>query len=252
MDTSNVTRVRWAHADPADAPLRRCSVRPDTAGSPADHPSKPELRLRVAEEGKVFGYTITHPEAVRTAWIEVLERPVLLDRKEVKEWDWDRTALGYPPQENDELSISIWDPQGETTTCSPEGVMSTSRDGGLVSYRTIGSRGKFGARALNLDPFFLRVAQDAPEVNLAVTGSDLALGTKFQVSAQEGAKCDSSSLRTQILDLAHARMNSVGRLLSQAWPYLHHAGGHGKLRREHVYPGRQCNQPGSSFGLSEI
>jgi hypothetical protein len=189
-------------------------------GASTDPSPAPQLRLRVAEEGSVFGYTITHPELVRAAWLEVLDRPVLLDRKDLKvqasgevSWNWDESSLGYPTEQEDDLSVSIYDPNGTTLTCDGLAI-SESRNGGLVSRRTLGSRGKF-APVASLDPLFVRFPQDSPQVSFDVTGSDLTRDTTFIVDAAQGASCSTASLRFTVQDLAHARMTLSGDCLQK-------------------------------------
>jgi hypothetical protein len=177
----------------------------------------PRLELRIAdaataEKGTIFGYTITHPEVVRAAWIEVLDCAVLLDRKEIKvqasgeiNGAWDDSGLGYLAEPEDVLFLSIWDPHCETT-CDVNTVMTTRRDGGLVSGRTIGSRSNFAPAQMGLDELFLRVPQEHPQLVLTMPGSDLLPGAKFTVKPVEGAACDDSSVHSEILDLSHARL----------------------------------------------
>src|SRR5215467_6562148 len=72
----------------------------------------PGLRLTVTNYGRHFEYSIAHPEVVRRAWLEVADRPIVLDSKPLKvqakgelDWDWDDTALNEPEQDEDELFL---------------------------------------------------------------------------------------------------------------------------------------------------
>jgi hypothetical protein len=105
-----------------------------------------DLQLAVSDHGTHFFYSIPHSEQVRKAWIEVLDRPFILDQKPVAiqangtlDWKWNRSGLNDYEQPDDNLVVSIWDPNGETLACDPDGVMS-SEPGGVVSGATVGAR----------------------------------------------------------------------------------------------------------------
>jgi hypothetical protein len=157
----------------------------DTICSPT-----PKLQLRLGDEtekGQHFIYSIAHSESVRAAWIEVLDRPLLLDRTSVVvqaegELDrkWDTSGLNGWEQPEDQLVLSIWDPNGESIFC--EGTTMYAQPGGEVSSKTVGGREAFRF-FVRLDLSFMRVAQDSSNVTFDVTGSDLAPRTQFHVQS---------------------------------------------------------------------
>ena len=55
------------------------------------------------------------------------------------DWEWDRSPLNFYEQPEENLGLSIWDPNGETITCDIDTVM-TAQPGGLVSSTTVGAR----------------------------------------------------------------------------------------------------------------
>jgi hypothetical protein len=112
-------------------------------GRPQNQSAAPKLQLRLYDKGPYhdqsmahnFVYAITHPEFIRAAWIEVLDRPLVLDRKSVAvqakgdmKWDWDTSKLNGWEQPQDQLVLSIWDPNGETIYC--EGTIMYAKSGG--------------------------------------------------------------------------------------------------------------------------
>jgi hypothetical protein len=170
-----------------------------------------ELQLAVGDDGRHFFYSIPHPEQVRRAWIEVLDRPLLLDRKPVAiqangtlDWEWDRSALNDYEQPEDNLEVSIWDPNGETLTCDINTVM-TSHPGGIVSGATVGGRQQF-TPAPRLGHTWVRAAQGSGAITFDAMGQDLGQSTKFRMDASRGGRCRQQSFHTQVLDLAHVRI----------------------------------------------
>jgi hypothetical protein len=85
-----------------------CAACPDGSARQAKNP---ELQLSVSNYGRHFVYSVAHPESVREAWIEILDRPMLLGKKSVAvqangtlDWDWDRSPLNFyeQPEESNE------------------------------------------------------------------------------------------------------------------------------------------------------
>jgi hypothetical protein len=186
-----------------------CAACPDGSAQQAKNP---ELQLSVSNYGRHFVYSVAHPESIREAWIEILDRPVLLDKKSVPvqangtlDWEWDRSPLNFYEQPEDNLELSIWDPNGETIICDINGMM-TAHPGGLVSSTTVGARGRL-AQYPRLNPSFVRAAQGGEAITFDVTGEDLGPGTKFQVQAPRGGRCDNRSMHAEVLDFAHARVS---------------------------------------------
>jgi hypothetical protein len=185
-----------------------CAACPDSSAQQARNP---ELELSVSNYGRHFVYSVAHPESVREAWIEIQDRPMLLGKKSVPvqasgslDWEWDRSPLNFYEQPEDNLELSIWDPNGETITCDIDLVM-TAHPGGLVSSATVGAREKL-APYPRLDPSFVRAAQGGEAITFDVAGQDLGPGTKFQVQAPRGGRCDNRSMHAEVLDFAHARV----------------------------------------------
>jgi hypothetical protein len=121
-----------------------CAACPEGSAQQAKNP---ELQLSVSNYGRHFVYSVAHPESVREAWIEILDRPMLLGKKPVPvqangtlDWEWDRSPLNFYEQPEDNLELSIWDPSGETIICDINGLM-TAHPGGPVSSTTVGARG---------------------------------------------------------------------------------------------------------------
>jgi hypothetical protein len=192
-----------------------CAACPD---SPAQQARNPELQLSVSNYGRHFVYSVAHPESVREAWIEILDRPMLLGKKSVPvqasgmlDWEWDRSPLNFYEQPEDNLELSIWDPNGETIVCDSRGVM-TAQPGGLVSSTTVGARGRLAPYS-RLNPSFVRAAQGGEAITFEVTGEDLGPGTKFQVQAPRGGRCYNRSMLAEVLDFAHARVTLAAACL---------------------------------------
>jgi hypothetical protein len=120
------------------------------------------------------------------------------------DWEWDRSPLNFYEQPEDNLELSIWDPNGETIICDVNGEM-TAHPGGLVSSTTVGARGRL-APYPRLNPSFVRAAQGGEAITFEVTGEDFGPGTKFQVQAPRGGRCDNRSLHAEVQDFAHARV----------------------------------------------
>jgi hypothetical protein len=185
-----------------------CVACPDGSAQQARNP---QLQLSVSNYGRHFVYSVAHPESVREAWIEVLDWPMLLGKKSVPvqangtlDWEWDRSPLNFYEQPEDNLELSIWDPNGETIICDINGVM-TTHPGGLVSSTTVGARERL-APYPRLNPLFVRAAQGGEAITFDVTGDDLGPGTRFQVHAPRGGRCDNRSMHAEVLDFAHARV----------------------------------------------
>jgi len=137
------------------------------------------LSFDSGDGGTHFNYSIIHPELVRSAWIEVVDRPLVLAHKPVAiqpygqvTWDWNQGFINFFEQEEDNLVLSIWDPNGETITCDVNTVM-TAHPGGVVSSTTVGARERLAPYPL-LNPSFMRVSPGSDAVTLDVTGSDLS------------------------------------------------------------------------------
>jgi len=180
-------------------------------GQATQHRPTGELQLAVGDYGRHFSYSIPHAERVRRAWIEVLDRPLLLDRKPIViqangtlDWEWNRSALNDYEQPDDNLEVSIWDPNGETLTCDINTVM-TSQPGGIVAGATVGGRQQF-TPAPRLGHTWVRAAQGSGAITFDVIGQDLGRSTKFRIDASRGGRCRQQSLHVQVLDLAHARI----------------------------------------------
>ncbi len=207
-----------------------CATGPDGSAQQARNP---ELQLSVSNYGRHFVYSVTHPESVREAWIEILDRPMLLGKKSVPvqangtlDWEWDRSPLNFYEQPEDNLELSIWDPNGETIICDVHGVM-TAHPGGLVSATTVGARGRL-APYPRLNPSFVRAAQGGEAITFDVTGGDLGPGTKFQVQAPRGGRCDNRSMHAEVLDFAHARVTVAADCLVRPGILLVSADGDGE------------------------
>src|SRR5260370_7668568 len=104
-----------------------CATGPDGSAQQARNP---ELQLSVSNYGRHFVYSVTHPESVREAWIEILDRPMLLGKKSVPvqangtlDWEWDRSPLTFSQQPEAILGLSFWDPTGEPTIDDVPGVL---------------------------------------------------------------------------------------------------------------------------------
>jgi hypothetical protein len=193
-------------------------------GQATQHPATPDVQLAVTDYGKHFFYSISHPELVREAWIEVLDRPLLLAKKSVAvkssgvlDWDWDRRALNVYEQPEDDLAVSIWDPNGENITCDAQGVM-TSNPGGIVTWATLGVRSglKFRAPYSHLNRSWVRAAQGGAAFTFDVEGHNLSPSMKLHVGTLGGGSCDGHTLHAHVLDLAHAHVTLGADCLRKA------------------------------------
>jgi hypothetical protein len=187
--------------------LMACAV---SFGQATPRRAQGELQLTVSD-GRHFSYSIPDPERVRKAWIEVWDRPLLLDRKVVAiqpngtlDWEWDRSALNDYEQPEDNLALTIWDPNGETLTCDIDTVM-RSQPGGIVSGATVGGRQQFKPSP-RLGHTWVRAAQGSGAITFDVMGLDLSPNTKFRIDTSGGGRCSPQSLHAHVLDLAHARI----------------------------------------------
>lgn len=184
-------------------------------------PAVPEIELIASDYGRHFVYSISRPELVRDAFIEVLDRPLVVAKKSVAvqakgtvDWDWDRSELNFYEQPDDNLVLSVWDPNGESITCDVNGVMSSS-PGGIVSSVTVGARGRLTPFP-RLDFSFVRAAQGSERITFDVTGQDLSPSATFHVDTSRGGRCDNRSLEGEVLDLAHARITLGADCLEKA------------------------------------
>jgi len=189
-------------------------------GGPPPAGAVPEVHLSFdsGDGGTHFNYSIIHPELVRSAWIEVVDRPLVLAHKPVAiqpygqvTWDWNQGFINFFEQEEDNLVLSIWDPNGETITCDVNTVM-TAHPGGVVSSTTVGARERLAPYPL-LNPSFMRVSPGSDAVTLDVTGSDLSPLTRFHVQPSKGARCGDQSVHAQVLNFAHARVTLAAACL---------------------------------------
>ena len=212
-----------------------------------DRSAIPELQFLVSDNGRHFRYSISRPELVGEAWIEILDRPLLVGKKSVAveanstlDWDWDRSALNFYEQPEDNLILSVWDPNGETLVCNINTVM-TSEPGGVVSSTTVGARQQLTPFP-RLNSSWVRAAEGSETITFDVTGQDLSEGAKLHIDTLRGGRCDSRSVTAQVLDLAHARvtlgpdcLQRAGILLvtaeegSQAGATVHVASGSGPI-----------------------
>lgn len=169
---------------------------------------RPILNLQVEDE-EHFTYSIPHSEQVRAAWIEVRDEPLLLDKKSVPvvpegkfDWQWNRGTINPTEDPADNLTLSMWDPNGETIICDENTVMRAYR-GGRVAQTIIGNREKFEADpALSLS--FARVAQDSPSFTLHAAGAGLPTNTRIHVNSEEAGDCADRFLRSSVIDFTHA------------------------------------------------
>ena len=180
-------------------------------GQATQHQAAGELQFAVSDHGNHFFYSIPHPEQIRKAWIEVLDRPLILDQKPIAiqangtlDWEWNRTALNDYEQPDDNLQVSIWDPNGESLMCDPDGVM-TSQPGGMVSGATVGGRYQLTPMS-RLGHSWVRAVQGSGTITFDVVGGDLSPRTKFHIDTSRGGRCTQQNMRSRVLDLAHARI----------------------------------------------
>jgi hypothetical protein len=164
----------------------------------------------VSNEGEHFQYSIIHPELARRAWIEVIDRPTVIDHKVVEvqrygefDWEWDHKQLNDWEQDEDNLTLALWDPDGETLTC--DGLAISAQRGGEVSRMTVGARKTFDPYP-RLAASEVRVAQGAPESSFEVTGSDFTASAKLHVHSEKAAACEDRFIHIEVHNLAHARV----------------------------------------------
>jgi hypothetical protein len=169
-----------------------------------------KLQLVVSEDGTHFQYWIARPAKVRRAWIDVLDVPTVLDSKAVAiqqsgkfDWEWNHSAFNGYENEDDILTLSLWDPDGETLIC--EGTVMSAHPGGVVSQVTLGGRTKFSPEP-RLGTSLERVVQGSPSFSFDVVGADLTPDTVLHVFANKGAKCTDRQVHTEVHDLSHARV----------------------------------------------
>ena len=164
----------------------------------------------VSNEGEHFQYSIINPELARRAWIEVIDRPTVIDHKVVEvqrygefDWGWDHKQLNDWEQDEDNLTLALWDPDGETLTC--DGLAISAQRGGEVSRMTVGARKTFDPYP-RLAASEVRVAQGAPESSFEVTGSDFTASAKLHVHSEKAAACEDRFIHIEVHNLAHARV----------------------------------------------
>ena len=165
-------------------------------------------QVRLAVENTNFNYTISHPEQVRSAWIEVHDEPLLLDKKSVPvqaqgelSWDWDRSNINPNEDPEDVLTLSLWDPNGERLEC--EGTTMYLRAGGRVAFTVIGNRGKFTSTGWAASSF-VRIAQGDQKPSFGIMGSTLDDRTQFYINDVKGLDCSRRMMQVRVADLAHA------------------------------------------------
>jgi len=178
-----------------------------------------DLDLLVTNDGQHFQYWIAHPERVKKAWIEVLDRPVVVDKKEIEassggefdwEWNWDEINA---EMDEDKLELGLWDPDDHTLTC--DGLAIYAQPGGEASKTVAGGRTSFDPWP-ELDQKEVRVPQGGPDFSLDVTGTDLAPGTKLHVFSEKDAQCKDEFVRTEVLDLSHAKVTIARECFRQS------------------------------------
>jgi hypothetical protein len=179
-------------------------------GQATQHQAAGELQFAVSDHGKHFFYSIPHPEQIRQAWIEVLDRPLLLDQKPVAiqangtlDWEWNRTALNDYEQPDDNLVVSIWDPNGESLMCDPDGVMTSQPGGRFRAPRLVDAINSLLCRDLAIAGYGQR--KEAERLPWTWWG-DLSPRTKFHIDASRGGRCTQQNMRARVLDFAHARI----------------------------------------------
>jgi len=187
--------------------LTACTV---SFGQTTQRRTSGDLQLAVSDYGSHFFYSIPNPDQVRKAWIEVLDHPLILDQKPVAiqangtlDWQWDRSALNVYEQPDDNLEVSIWDPNGETITCDIDTMM-RSEPGGIVSGATVAARQQLTPMS-RLGHTWVRAAQGSRGITFDALGEDLGPSTTFRV-ASRGGRCSQQNVQARFLDLAHARI----------------------------------------------
>lgn len=178
-------------------------------GASPEQSAKPQVNLTV--DNAIFNYEISHPELVGSAWVEVRDEPLLLDKKSIAvqghgqlNWDWDRSKINPNEESEDELTLSIWDPNGATVEC--EGTVMSEHPGGLVSSTVVGGREKFTADGI-VGTTLVRIAKDEPNPAFDITGLGLGPGTQFYVNDAKGVDCKTRLMQAQVSDLVHAKIN---------------------------------------------
>lgn len=180
------------------------------AGAAVAQSIDPQPHLMVSNGGEHFQYSILHPEAARRAWIEVVDRPIVIDKRAVDvqrygefDWHWDRTQINDYEQQDDVLKLGLWDPDGATIYCVDTTMY--SQPGGEVFGVTVGGRTKY-----DLSPAIftsqVRALQGTPSFSFDVVGADLTDDLELHVFSEKAAKCNDRYVHTDVLDLAHARV----------------------------------------------
>lgn len=166
-----------------------------------------DLQLVVTNDGEHFEYSISRPEQVQKAWIEVLDRPVVIDKRPVDvqrrgeldwQWNWQLVNEG---EDDDQLELGLWDPDGHTLVC--DGLAIRAEPGGEVAKTTAGGRTSFDP-VPQLDDMEVRVPEGSGDFTFEVTGRDFARGTRFHVFSEKPTRCNDALVDTKVRDLAHA------------------------------------------------
>lgn len=168
-----------------------------------------KIGLLVTNDGGHFAYTIDYPELASKVWIEVLDGPTVLDRTPIPvkasgelDWAWKGAPAGE--DEDDQLKLSIWDPNGISGVDT--GLTTYAEPGGTVSAVTVGARKGEIRPDATLDGSLIRVQQGSASLTFVATGRDLHRTTMFHVLAEEGARCRDSDLPSEVLNMGHARI----------------------------------------------
>jgi hypothetical protein len=171
--------------------------------------SHADLQLIVTNDGEHFQYSISRPQQVQKAWIEVLDRPVVIDKRPVDvqrggefDWQWNWEAINEA-QDDDRLELGLWDPDAHTIVC--EGTTMRAEPGGVVAKTTAGGRTSFDPQP-QLDEMELRVPEGSSDFTFEARGRDFMRDTKFHVFSQNPGACRDSLVDTEIDNLAHARV----------------------------------------------
>lgn len=167
------------------------------------------LRLMVTNDGEHFQYSISHPEQAQKAWIEVLDRPVVIDKRPVDvqrsgelDWQWN-WQLVNEAQDEDQLQLGLWDPDGHTLVC--DGLAIRAEPGGEVARTTAGGRTSVDPEP-ELEEMELRVPQRSGDLTFEAQGRGFVRGTKFHVFSEKPTTCNDALVDTEIRNLAHARV----------------------------------------------
>jgi hypothetical protein len=186
-----------------------------------DREPVPELQLQASDEGEHFQYSISHAESVHAAWIEVVDRPDLIDKKSIPiqpsgelnwEWKWEKAAFLHEEEDEDALMLGLWDPDGVSLWC--DGLAIHLERGGGVSARIASGRMSFDP-APSLESLLVRVRQGSQRFRFAATGKDFTATTKFHVFTEKNAKCEDRFVHARVIDLAHARFTIDRQCLIQ-------------------------------------